>query len=263
MQLPPSTITGINNLPYHEKRDIFIRLIPPELVEKFNLSTNLKDSQGNDLVKLNYSPGKSSTEMELRHEFNFKDPILYGHITDTLTGQVHVLLYILNDPTSPRFDVDRLSDGTPTIFGTKYRNIEAELAAMDYGLTPGQIRRGLRLLGPAITGFENFVKSLGHDLFFTEPLYYHNAIIFEKYGFSYAKGRRFMEFIQDGLSSGGNLIKHLDNSTPFRNPIAARSIRLRSWAIHDGILGEPFTNVTMYKQIGKSAGINTCDVCPW
>ncbi len=32
---------------------------------------------------------------------------------------------------------------------------------------------------------------------------------------------------------------------------------LRPWAIQNGILGEPFTNVTMYKRVGISAHINT------
>jgi hypothetical protein len=72
-----------------------------------------------------------------------------------------------------------------------------------------------------------------------------------------------MERIQQGFSEKGDLLKKLDNSTPFRRPEAAQSIRLRSWAIHDGILGEPFNNVTMYKYVGKSAAINTCGECPW
>ena len=55
----------------------------------------------------------------------------------------------------------------------------------------------------------------------------------------------------------------LDGSNSFRQLEAANSIRKRSWAIHDGILGEPFTNVTMYKRLGKSAGINTAPDCKW
>jgi hypothetical protein len=42
-------------------------------------------------------------EITLRHQINFPDPVLYGHLTDTLTGQIHVLLYILNDPDSPPY----------------------------------------------------------------------------------------------------------------------------------------------------------------
>lgn len=261
--MPPSTISGINRLPQHDKREIYSRLIPPELLERFNLSPSFVDHTGNDLLRLHCPPSSSTTEMELRHQYKFPDPILYGHITDTLNGQIHVLLYMLQDPSSPRFEVDRLPDGTSTKFGTKYRNLEAEQAAMEFGLAPGQIRRGLRLLGHAIHSFERFVSSIKHDLYFAEPLYYHNAIIFEKYGFTYSKGRRLMERIQAGFSNGGNLLSILDGSTSFRQPEAANSIRLRSWAIHDGILGEKYTRVTMYKRIGAPACVNTSSGSIW
>lgn len=259
----PSTISGINRLPPQEKEAIFTRLIPDELIAHFQIPPNWQDASGNTLLKINSRDGSSAAEMELRHIHDFPDPILYGHITDTLNGQVHVLLYILNDPASPRFDVDRLPDGTPTQFGTTHRNIEAELAAMQYGLAPGQIRQGLGMLKPAIHAFEAFVSSLGHDLFFAEPLYYHNAVLFEKNGFAYSKGRKLMERIQAGFAPGGELLEKLGSSSPFRAPTAAPSIRLRSWAIHDGILGEPFTGVTMYKRIGKPAGVSTCEGCVW
>ena len=200
--------------------------------------------------------------MSLFHEPNFPDPILYGHMTDTINGQIHILLYVLNDPTSPRFDVDKMPDGGATQFGTLMRNIEAEQAALDAGLAPGQVRRGLRLLQAAVIGFENFIEDLGHDLYFVEPLYYHNAIIFERYGFAYQQGRKLMEHIHLGFAENDDLLKKLDGS-PFRSPNAVDSIRLRSWAIHDGILGEPFTNVSMYKRIGKSAGISTTANTKW
>ena len=72
-----------------------------------------------------------------------------------------------------------------------------------------------------------------------------------------------MEGIQAGFQERGELRQKLDDSNPFRSSSAANSIRLRSWAIHDGILGEPFTNVTMYKRVGKSANINTAPNCAW
>jgi hypothetical protein len=184
-------------------------------------------------------------------------------MTDTLSGRIHILLYILNDPDSPRYDVDRLADGTTTKFGTLARNLDAELQAMHAGLAPGQVRKGLRLLGSAIQTFEQFVISLGQDMYFAEPLYYHNAVLFERYGFAYQQGRRLMERIQLGFSPGGELNAGLDNSTAFRSPEAAHHIRLRSWAIHDNLLGEPFTNVTMYKSVGKSASLNTANQCEW
>lgn len=257
----PSTIGGINLLPEEQKRAIYSQVIPRELLERFNLPEP-ETTRFKALFDFKFRAGASDVELSLYHEQHFPDPILYGHLTDTVNGQIHVLLYILNDPDSPRFNVDRLPDGSPTRFGTLKRNLDAEREAMNHGLAPGQVRRGLRLLSPAIETFEKFVMSLGHDMYFVEPLYYHNAVIFERYGFTYQMGRRLMDRIETGFSELGEFSKLLDNST-FRQTQAAHSIRLRSWAIHDGILGEPFTNVTMYKKIGKEAGINTCPQCVW
>jgi hypothetical protein len=261
--MSPSTISAINELAIPQKREIYSRMIPAQLVEKFEIPQDFHDRQSNDLLRFKYAPGSPSAEMSLFHQFGFRDPVQYGHMTDTLNGQIHVLLYILNDPYSPRFDVDVLPDGTKTVFGTRFRNIPEEISAMQAGLAPGQVRSGLRMLSNAIQSFENFITSLGQEVYFTDPLYYHNAAIFEKYGFAYQKGKRLMERIQTGFSAGGDLLKMLDNSTPFRKPEYAGSIRLRSWAIHDGILGEPYSGVTMYKYVGQSAGLKTCFDCSW
>jgi len=257
----PSTIGGINHLPEEEKRKIYARVIPPELLARFQLPA-LDSIRMQTMLKFDFEPGSTDVVMSLFHEPRFPDPILYGHLTDTIHGQIHVLLYILNDPYSERFDVDRMPDGRKTSFGTQVRNLEAEKAALEAGLAPGQVRSGLRMLSEAINSFEIFIKSLGHEMYFVEPLYYHNAVIFERYGMAYQMGRRRMESYQVSFSEGGDLIPLLDGST-FRKQEAVHSIRLRSWAIHDGILGEPFNKVTMYKQIGKPAGINTAPGCVW
>lgn len=256
----PSTIGGINKLPEEEKRAIYARYIPRVMIQRFNLPDLVHD---NDLLKFRFAEGSSDVEMMLYHKADFPDPILYAHLADTLNGQIHILLYILNDPDSPRFDVDKMPDGSTTRFGIRKRNLDAEVSALQAGLAPGQVRQGLHVLKQAIASFEEFIVSLGHDMYFAEPLYYHNAVIFERHGFSYQMGRRRMESIHLGFKEGGELRQKLDGSTPFRSPAAANSIRLRSWAIHDGVMGEPFTNVTMYKHIGKSAGLNTTPGCEW
>jgi hypothetical protein len=257
-----STIGGINLLPESEKRAIYSRMVPRELAERFHIPA--LDSVAGELhARFRFAPGSSDMEMYIFHQPDFPDPIMYGHLTDTLSSQIHILFYILNDPSSPRFDVDRMPDGSSTRFGTLSRNLAAEEAAMNAGLAPGQVRSGLRLLAPAIATFEQFVTELGHDIYFAEPLYYHNAIIFERYGFNYQSGRRLMEQIETGFGIGGEFHSLLDGSTPFRQSNAAGSIRRRSWAIHDGIMGVPFTNVTMYKRVGKSSGISTCPTCAW
>lgn len=261
--LPAYSISSINRLPYSERQVIFSRLIPEDLLRRFDLHPPFLDLQDRPLFHMHQNTGGDVAEMSLFHQADFKDPLLYGQIADSMNGQVHVLLYVLNDPDSPRFDVDCMPDGRPTRFGTEVRNIEAEIAAMQFGLAPGQIRRGFGLLSQAIDAFEIFVKSLGQEYYFVEPLYYHNALIFERYGFSYTQGRKLMEDIHAGFEPGGDLFRRLDRSTPFRSPEACKSIRLRSWAIQDQLLNQPFTKVTMFKRIGIKADLNSCPGCGW
>jgi hypothetical protein len=263
MIMEPSTVGSINLLEESKKSLIYSRVIPQELLARFGISTSFRDKEDRPLLNFKFSPGKTDVELKLFHQFGFPDPILYGHLTDTISGQIHILLYILNDPDSQRFEVDRMPDGSPTRFGILQRNIKAEIAAMEAGLAPGQIRSGLRLLPSAIEQFELFVKSLGHEVYFVEPLYYHNAVLFERYGFAYQKGKKKMEKIEEGFQKNGELFQKLDTSTPFRIQERVKSIRMRSWAIHDGILGEAFSDVTMYKNIGKMSGVVTCPDCSW
>ena len=142
----PSSLSGINRLSAPEKRATYTQVIPSEMRDRFGLAPDFIDDQGHDLIQLECPSGSSTVEMSLYHRYGFPDPIFYGHLTDTLNGQVHILLYIINDPDSLRFNIDVLLDGTPTRFGAVHRNLVEEQAAMEAGLAPGQIRRGLRLL---------------------------------------------------------------------------------------------------------------------
>jgi hypothetical protein len=90
-----------------------------------------------------------------------------------------------------------------------------------------------------------------------EPLAYHNALLFERLGCNYVQGLRKMQWIHEAMQPGGSLHDAFDGSTPFRQPDAGRTIRGRSWAIHDDILGEPWHGVRMYKRVGKHSGVNT------
>lgn len=258
------SIARLNELAYTQKLEYVRLLIPPALLERFGIDPlHLTDSEGAPLLKWIGEAGASNAEISLYHTSLATDPLMYFHLTDTVTKQIHVLLAVINDPDGERYNVDRMPDGSKTHFGIFKRNVEAEIAAYRAGLTPGQIRRGLRALREAMLAFEAFLTKLGHDIYFVEPLQYHNAVVFERYGFAYQQGRRWMESLNTRFSNGGDLPAKLDGSTPFRQPEAARSIRGRSWAIHDGILGEPYTGVTMYKRVGQDAGVNTFPDGAW
>jgi hypothetical protein len=258
-----SSIAAINNLPEEEKRSVYMRLVPQDVLRQFDLGEDLRGPKGEELYVIKGEAGSPSVELALYHRPDFPDPIIYGHLCDTKNGQLHVLLYVMSDPNSPRFNVDITPDGQATKFGVEARNLEAEWNAMQAGLAPGQVRKGLRRLEQARDGFEAFVRELGHDRYFIEPLYYHNAILFERYGFNYQSGRQLMERIHAGFLPGGELRSKLDGSSPFRMPQAADSLRLRSWAIHDGILGEPYTKVTMYRVVGKKTSENSAPGVAW
>jgi hypothetical protein len=99
--------------------------------------------------------------------------------------------------------------------------------------------------------------------YIVQPLYYHTAVLFEQYGFSYIQGQSYMERIHEQFAPGGALHGRLDGATPFRRPELAGSIRGRSWAIHDQILDQPWNRVRMVKRLGMNAGVNTCPDIPW
>jgi hypothetical protein len=261
--MTPRSIASVNELPQPVKEALYARCIPSSLMEQFQIPENFCDPQGQSLLALRCPAGAPDMVLALRRSIGDPDPLLYVHLTDTVMGQIHILLYVVNDPDSPRYDVDRMPDGTPTEFGTSRRHLAAEQAACLAGLAPGQVHRGLRSLKSSIEAFEEFVDSLGHTMYHAEPLYYHVAVLFERYGFNYQQGRKRMEEIDRGFSPDGELVPLLDGSSPFRQSGFARSIRGRSWAIHDGILGQPYLQPTMYKMIGRHAGVVTCKTSGW
>jgi hypothetical protein len=212
---------------------------------------------GAPLVQIHCQENTSSVEIDVRHPSDTRDAMLYVQMADTASQQIEVLLLVVNDPAAPRFDVDRDWQGEQTKCSTASRNSSAEQSAMKAGLAPGQVRKGLRMARSMIPAMESFVEHLGKDHFLMEPLAYHNAILFERYGFAYMTGEARMREIDRGFRPGGRLFERLDGSTPFRQPGAEKTVRGRSWAIHDGILGHPWTGIRMYKRVHCAAGVCT------
>jgi hypothetical protein len=257
----PHTIREINTLTLVKKTDIYRRLLPSWLGQ-YGLDFDNLTIHGVQAVEFRCPAGSRSVEITV-HRKSDVDPIIYFHMADTFNNQLLVLLAVVNDPTAQRFDVDRDDFGNPTHFGTTNRNLKAEESAFHAGLAPGQVRRGLRVFRQTIPLFESFVADMGHDIFLIEPLAYHNAISFERYGFSYMRGWQEMLRIHEGFLPGGEWFTKLEAGSVFRSPEAANSIRKRAWAIHDGILGHPFTGFQMYKRIGAEAGLSSAPGVAW
>lgn len=257
----PDSIRAINNLPDKEKYKIYNTLLSDWVFEDFDIS---RDSVGKDgQIQYMCPAGSRAMEVSVRRDPADVDPILYMNIADTFNNQLLVLLMVVNNPDAKRYNVDIDQQGNRTNFGTTSRNIPAELAAMKQGLSPGQVRQGLRAFKLSLPHFEEFVKNIGLDMFFIEPLAYHNAIVFERYGFNYMRGLKDMQTIHQDFQSDGELYRKLTSDNPFRQPDAWKSVRGRSWAIHDGILGHPFTGFQMYKRVGHHAGVETFPNALW
>ncbi len=257
----PTSIREINDLPEDEKRPIYRTLLPEWVFEEFDINPASEGRHGH--IRYMYPAGSRAMELSVRNHPADRDPILYINMADTFNNQLLVLLVAVNDPTAPRYDVDIDEQGNDTSFGTAGRNIPAELAAKEAGLAPGQVRQGLRAFKRSVPVFEDFVTRIGHDMFLIEPLAYHNAITFERYGFNYSRGLKDMREIHEGFQPDGLLHRRLTPDNPFREPDAWQTVRGRSWAIHDGILGHPFTGFQMYKRIGINAGVNTFPNAIW
>ena len=262
--LYPHSIREINDLHEDDKISIYKSLIPDWVYKQFAIDADTLMKDGQRVVTFRCPPKTRAVEITIKQDAADIDPMVYLHLADNMNNQLQVLLVQVNDPSEPRFDIDVDADGNPTNFGTTGRNISAELAAMAYGLAPGQVRAGLRGFRKMVPVFEAFISNMGHEMFFVEPMSYHNAIMFERYGFNYLRGQAEMQRIHEAFTpDDGELYLRLVDDNPFRQPDAWSTVRGRSWAIHDGILGRPFTGVQMYKHVGRHAKISTCAQVEW
>lgn len=267
-------------LGYNQERPIFLRevsewdmswqrmlfqiLVPAELLTHYAIDPiRLIDPDGQPVAYMHHSADGSSLRLELFRRASDRDPLGEIELADTLFNQVEIVWVTLQDPTAPRFDVDVLPSGRPTLRGVTGRNLAAEEAALAAGLAPGQVRKGLGTFKWLAERLETVMLCLNQREYVAQPLFYHTAIMFERYGFRYVQGRARMEAIAEGFRPGGELYERLDGSTPFRRPELANSIVGRSWAIHDGILERGWDRVRMVKRLGEHAGVNTSPNTPW
>ena len=246
------------------QRMLFQVLLSPKLLIKYHIDpVKLTDPQGRPVAFMRMGQDQSSYRLELLPTGDSPEPMAEIELSDTGFNQIEVVWVALQDPAAPRYDIDVMPDGTSTGRGTLCRNLPAEKAAMAAGLAPGQTRKGLRSLGWLAERLETLMLCLNQREYVVQPLFYHTAVLFEQLGCSYVQGQSRMEAIHQGFLSGGELRRRLDGSTPFRRPEQADTIRGRSWAIHDGILDQPWDRVRMVKRIGIHAGVNTCPDIPW
>jgi len=252
---PIFSLAALNGLPVEEKEAIYFRLLPRKLLDL--IGTNGSAPAGS-MATIIAPKGLSFARIEVRRTADDADTVFFLEIADTHYRQLELSFCIISDPDAPRFDVDRnLATGDTNYFTSLGRNIPEEIRSMGAGLFPNQTRKGLGLFAHFFPLLELFADSLEMDMILGEPLTYDNAIRYERYGFDYITGKRLMRSIDEGFAPGGLYQRKMDGSSPFRMPGQGDTIFGRSWAIHDGILDEPWDDVRIYKMIGVHAGINT------
>jgi len=244
------------------QRMLFQILVPIELLVQQQINpVDLTDSQGRPVAFSRPGADRSSFRLELYPSGDAPEPMAELELADTQYNQIEVVWVAMQNPTAPRFDTDIIPAGGIAASGR--RNLVAEEAAMIAGLAPGQVRRGLGAFRWLAERIETVMLCLNQHELVVQPLFYHTAVLFEQLGFGYIHGMFRMEAIAQGFGPDGDLLARLDGSTPFRRPEHAATIRGRSWAIHDGILPEPWDRVRMVKHLGLHAGISTCPGLPW
>jgi len=253
------SIYEINHLPPEERTKVFRNLIPSSIFSLFGFDRNsLLNDQGDRVVQFHTPETHGFASIDIKQKPDDLDSIFFLQISDTpFMDNLELSFLVINDPRSERFNIDQDEEGRDTLFGTSLRNVTEEKRAMKAGLAPGQVRQGLRLLREFIPLLERFASKLGISMISGDALFYHNAIQYERNGFGYLEGRKKMEEIDREFLAHGKLFDRLDGSTPFRRKEGDKSVRGRSWAVQDGILGEPWISPKIYKPVGKMVGVNT------
>jgi hypothetical protein len=253
-----SSIAEINMLPPRVRDEIYLRLIPNLLLAAVSLDRQMILASALHAPVRITAPDRSSwVRVELRARPDDRDPTLLLDVGMSGFGVPELSLVQINDPYAPRFAIDRDEDGRDTLLGTVCRNEVEERRALAAGLAPGQVRRGLRMLGAVLESMDEFCRLLGCEFYLLEPLFYHSAILYERRNCGYFVGRERMEEIQAGFQPGGELHRRLDGSSPFRGPGLERTARGRSWSIHDGVLGDPWQGVKMFRAPQALSSIST------
>lgn len=254
----PETIAELCRAATAERERFFARLLPPEFLEHYGLAEpRLWRDDGAGVLRWLASSAEGILRLEVWPEPAGDDPALALELADTRDRQMEAGWIVINDIAGPRYHLDRAGDGSPLAIGDHRRNLGEELRALAAGLAPNQVRPGLRLFRPVIQRIEALARELGKDKLYVVPLAYHNAIKYEHYGFGYVGDSGTLHWIDREFRPGGCLRRSMDGTRPFRLPWMADTIRGRSWAIRDGVLGHHWAAPRMVKNLFAAGAEDT------
>jgi len=261
-----SWIYRISRLPQSTKEGFYRILIPPSLYPRFNVDPlSLRFGHEDRAVRF-FCPANDGTAFVELKQPGAEEPIYSLQLSDANDpSQINLDFVVVNDPDSAKFNIHVDAEGRDTLFGWASRNLAEERKALEAGLFPGQIRKGLRLTAETVYVLEFFCRIFDIKIISLEALFYHNAVTYERHGFGYDTGYKEMQRIHELFQPGGKLYQRMDGSTPFRNREGARTVRGRSWAIHDSILSEvddellrgQWVSPRMYRMVAKPRGMIT------
>lgn len=261
-----SCIYRISRLSQFQKEGILRFLIPPSIYHRFRIDPlSFCDETGQKIVKFFCPPGDRTCLVEIKLK-GTDDPLYSIQVSDTSDAtQIDWDFFIVNDPDSEKYNTNVDENGQDTLFGWASRVLDEEQKALEAGLFPGQSAKGLGLTHEVIYCLENFCRIFDIKSIRLEALFYHNAITYERFGFSYFSEYKLLKKIHEHFQPDGELYKLLDESTPFRRSEFAQTIGGRSWAIHDGILMdaddeilcEGWASPVMYRMVGKERSMVT------
>jgi hypothetical protein len=259
-------IQRISHLDQSQKEGLYRTLIPPILYHRFGINPlDFCNEKGLKIVRFFCPEGDRTCLVEIKIE-DIEDPIYSIQLSDsTDLTMLEWDFLVVNDPASQKFNTHVDQEGKDTLFGWASRNLIEEEKAMEAGFFPGQTRKGFGITGEAIRALDLFCSILNIHSVRLEALFYHNAITYERHGYGYFEGYKPMKRIHELFKPGFELYQRLDNSTPFRKPEFAHSVRGRSWAIHDGILNdveddilkEGWVSPIMYRMVKKPRAMIT------
>jgi hypothetical protein len=249
-----TSLRGINRLPFEIKERVYASLIPLDLFASYGVDRfSLMDREGQKALQFDFPPETGNVKIAFRRSRSENDPIVFIQLSDTRYEEVEFEWIIINDPDSERFNINRLDRTQFLPPESEFRYVPEEVRAMEAGLAPGQIRRGLHKFHEIMDLLESLLSRIHIPLVKGYPYAYHNAIELERFGYFYTSEKERMLDIDREFHFGGPLFNQLDESTPFRRRGMERTVRGRSWAIHDGLMARPWICPTMIKITGNKA----------
>jgi hypothetical protein len=139
-------IRRLNSLYRLEKEGLYRILIPPVLFRRFRIDpVTLCNERGERVIRFFCPQGDRTCLVEMKFP-EMEDPVYSLQLTDSQDiTQIELDFVVVNDPASPKYNTHIDEQGKDTLFGWASRNLPEEKKAMEAGLFPGQVRKGLSL----------------------------------------------------------------------------------------------------------------------